>query len=42
MEDKPEGAEEVLRYVREDKGGSQTALFVSKNRERAWFHEIQF
>ena len=40
---KPEGvAGNVVRYVRINEGASQTALFVTEDQRRAWFHEIQF
>ncbi len=32
---------EISRYVRDD-GTSQAALFIAKDRNRAWFREIQF
>ena len=39
----PEGAiGNLTRYEQINEGTSQTALIVTEDRRRAWFHEIQF
>jgi hypothetical protein len=32
----------IVRYVRTNEGMTQTALFLTEDHRRAWFHEIQF
>ena len=32
----------IVRYVRNNEGTSQTALFVTEDQRSVWFHEIQF
>ncbi len=32
----------IVRYVRINEGMTQTALFITEDHRRAWFHEIQF
>jgi hypothetical protein len=42
MDFRPEGvAGNIVRYVRINEGTSQTALFITEDQRRAWFHEIQ-
>lgn len=39
----PDGVtDKIVRYVRINEGMTQTALFLTEDRRKAWFHEIQF